>query len=104
MTPDHQLMWLEEENEEASHQQHVSSATGARAPEQDNAQLNALEDELQRTRKELMDVRKELAAKVHSLGSPQRQCLRGARGPTADRFAGPISVDPSLSCSKPRNW
>lgn len=87
MTPDHQLMWLEEENEEISQQQHVAPATGAEAPEQENAQLNALEDELQRTRRELMDVRKELAAKVQSTGGVQMQCLRGG-DPTADRFAG----------------
>jgi hypothetical protein len=69
---DNQLMWLEEDGEEANAQQDQASVqavqrsiTGEKFDaDLDREALSTLEAELQRTRRELMDVRKELAAKV----------------------------------------
>ncbi len=52
---DHQLMWMDEEATEQAH---------AAQDECDGDKLAQLEAELQRTRQELSDVRKDLAAKV----------------------------------------
>ena len=62
----HQLLWMddgaeEETPQEASLKQQVQSATASAVS---HDQMQALENDLQRTTRELADVRKELAAKV----------------------------------------
>ncbi|GIL76189.1 hypothetical protein Vretimale_5796 [Volvox reticuliferus] len=71
---ENQLMWLEEDGEDdESYQEQKSvqvappNATGLNTKRDHGAAFSALEEELQRTRKELMDVRKELAAKTVQL-------------------------------------
>ncbi|GLC39214.1 hypothetical protein PLESTM_000864600 [Pleodorina starrii] len=69
-----QLMWLEEDGEEENLQQEQPTAqavqlstAGVTAESEHGAAIAALEEELHRTRKELMDVRKDLAAKTVQL-------------------------------------
>ncbi|EFJ49276.1 hypothetical protein VOLCADRAFT_117305 [Volvox carteri f. nagariensis] len=71
---ENQLMWLEEDvDEEEPRQERRSLQTAqlgeanANGEREHSAAISALEDELQRTRKELMDVRRELAAKTVQL-------------------------------------
>lgn len=60
----HSMMWLDEDEEEYETQQQASGQGSAAAQPSAEEALRVLEEELERTKKELADVRKDLAAKV----------------------------------------
>lgn len=93
MADDHQMMWLEDEEEAEQGQAQApqqlegpdTELVSSRTPAEAESAIAQLEAELQRTKKELQDVRKDLAAKVRLVQAAKLALCPPHRGTWAVR-------------------